>query len=66
MQYEKDIQGEFAEIFKKLEQIILSFSNIKVLKNANQTSYKDEYKTIVMLRSSNDNNSFVSSWGQGE
>ena len=66
MQYEKDMNGEFADIFKKLESIILSFPNIKVIKNEKQTSYKDEYKTIVMLRARTYcHNAFVSSWGQG-
>jgi len=66
MQYDKDMNGEFANIFKKLESIILSFPNIKVLKNAKQTSYSDEYKTIVMLRARTYCNScFVSSWANG-
>ena len=66
MQYEKDMNGEFSDIFKKLESIILSFPNIKVLKNEKQTSYKDEYKTIVMLRARTYcHSAFVSSWGQG-
>ena len=66
MQYEKDMNGEFADMFKKLESIILSFPNIKVIKNAKQTSYSDEYKTIVMLRARTYcHNAFISSWGQG-
>ena len=65
MKYDIDMNGEFQKIFKKLENIILSFPNIIVKKNAHQTSYSDEYKIVVMLRSNNDNTCFVSSWGQG-
>ena len=65
MKYEHDMNSEFKEIFKKLEKILLSFPNIKVKMNEHQTSYYDEYKTIVMLRNSNDKQYFVSSWGNG-
>jgi hypothetical protein len=65
MKYDIDMNGEFKEIFKKLESILLSYKNIKVIKNEHQTSYKDEYKTVVMLRSNTCMNYFVSSWGQG-
>lgn len=65
MKYDEDMNGEFADIFIELEKIILSYLNIKVKKNAHQTSYRDEYKVVVMLRTANDGKSFVSSWGQG-
>jgi len=63
MQYDKDMQGEFAKILKKLEKIILSFNGIKVRKNAKQTSYYDEYSTVVMLR--DHGKKFVTSWAKG-
>jgi len=65
MKYEKDMNGQFKEIFTKLEDIILSFPNIKRKKNVHQTSYYDEYKTVVMLRSGCGDKYFTSSWGNG-
>jgi len=65
MQYEIDMNSQYKDIFKKLESIILSYKNIKVVKNAKQTSYSDEYKVVVMLRVSSDKKYFVSSWGCG-
>ncbi len=65
MKYEEDMNSEFGEVFTKLENIILNFPNIKIRKNEHQTSYYDEYKTIVMLRQSSNKKYFVSSWGNG-
>jgi len=39
MQFDKDMQGKFSDIFLELQRIILSFEDIKELKNAKQTSY---------------------------
>jgi len=50
MQYDIDIKGEFADIFKFIRKILLSYPQIKELKNAKQTSYHDEYGVVVMMR----------------
>ncbi len=42
MQYDKDIQGEFADIFKKVQEIVLSFSGIK--------KKKSEYYKLIKFR----------------
>jgi len=54
MQYELDVKGEFADIFKAIRKILLSYPQIKELKNAKQTSYRDEYGVIVMMRTKGD------------
>jgi len=54
MQYELDVKGEFADIFKAIRKILLSYPQIKELKNAKQTSYSDEYGVIVMMRTKGD------------
>jgi len=63
MQYDIDTNGEFAEIFKKIRAILLSYPQIKELKNAKQTSYLDEYGAIIMMRSKGD--IFVVAFGKG-
>ncbi len=63
MQYDIDTQGEFAEIFKKIRAILLSYPQIKELKNAKQTSYSDAYGVIIMMRSKGD--VFVVAFGRG-
>jgi hypothetical protein len=65
MSYNDEINGQYGDIFKKLEDIIFGFSNIVRVKNRHQTTYKDEYKTIVMLRNSSCDKFFITSWGQG-
>jgi len=60
MQYDKDINSA---IFRKLRDILLSFSEIKELKNAKQTSYSDEFGVIAMLRSKDD--TMVMAFGKG-
>ena len=50
MQYDLDTRSEQAELFICLRTIILSFDTIKEVKNAKQTSYKDSYSTVCMLR----------------
>ncbi len=63
MQYNMDIHGEFADIFKKIRAILLSYPQIKELKNAKHTSYSDEYGVVVMMRSKGD--IFVVAFGKG-
>ena len=62
-QYNIDIHGEFADIFKKIRAILLSYPQIKELKNAKQTSYSDEYGVIIMMRTKG--NTFVTAFGKG-
>ena len=62
-QYDIDMHGEFAETFKALRKILLSYPQIKELKNAKQTSYSDEYGVIVMMRTKG--NTFVVAFGKG-
>ena len=54
MQFDKDIQGEFSDIFLKLREILLSFEEIKEVKNAKQTSYHDLYGVVAMMRDRGD------------
>jgi len=63
MQYDIDTHGEFADIFKKIRAILLSYPQIKELKNAKQTSYSDEYGVIIMMRTKG--NAFVAAFGKG-
>ena len=63
MQYDLDTRGEFADIFKAIRKILLSYPQIKELKNAKQTSYSDEYGVIVMMRTRK--NVFVVALGKG-
>ena len=63
MQYDIDSRGEFAEIFKALRKIILSYPQIKELKNSKQTSYSDEYGVVVMMRARS--NEFIVAFGKG-
>ena len=63
MQYDIDMRGEFSDIFKTIRKILLSYPQIKEIKNAKQTSYRDEYGVIVMMRSRGD--VFVVAFGKG-
>ena len=63
MQFEKDINGDFRDIFLKLRDIILSFDDIVEIKNAKQTSYRDDYAMVMMIRGRDDK--FVASFGKG-
>ena len=62
-QYDIDTHGKFSDIFKKIRTILLSYPQIKEVKNAKQTSYSDEYGVIVMMRTKG--NSFVVAFGKG-
>ena len=63
MQYSIDIKGEFADIFKVIRKIILSYPQVKELKNEKQTSYSDENGVVIMMRSKGD--TFVVAFGKG-
>ena len=63
MQFDKDINGKYAEIFFKLREILLSFQEIKETKNAKQTSYSDKYAIVAMMRNRGD--TFVFALGKG-
>ncbi len=62
-QYDLELRGEFDDIFKAIRKILLSYPQIKELKNAKQTSYSDEYGVIVMMRTRG--NKFVVAFGKG-
>ena len=50
MQYDLDLRSQYADLFLYLRTIIFSFNEIKEIKNAKQTSYKDGYSTVCMMR----------------
>jgi len=62
-QYDLELTGQHADIFKGIRKILLSYPQLKELKNAKQTSYSDEYGVIVMMRSRG--NAFVVAFGKG-
>lgn len=49
-QYNVDIKGAHSQQFKMIRKILLSHPQIKELKNAKQTSYRDKYGVIIMMR----------------
>ena len=63
MQYDIDSRGEFAKLFKAIRKILLSYPQMKELKNEKQTSYSDEYGVIAMIRPKG--NRFVIAFGKG-
>jgi len=63
MQYEIDSRGKFTKIFKVLRKIILSYPQIKELKNAKQTSYSDAHGVVMMMRARS--NEFIVAFGKG-
>ena len=50
MQFDVDINSKFADLFLKVRETLLSFEEIRELKNAKQTSYYDEYSSICFMR----------------
>jgi len=62
-QYDIDNRGEFSELFKAIRKILISYPQLKEVKNAKQTSYADEYGMVVMIRSRSDK--FVVAFGKG-
>lgn len=64
MQFDKDIQGTYSGIFRKIRSIILSYEGVKEIKNAKQTTYQDCYgRTVCMMRGRD--KSFVLAFAQG-
>ena len=54
MQYDSDLKSKHAKNFKAIRKILLSYNEIKELKNAKQTSYHDSYGVVVMMRTKGD------------
>jgi len=54
MQYDIDLKSQHAKNFKTIQKILLSYDEIKELKNAKQTSYHDSYGVVVMMRTKGD------------
>ena len=53
-QYDIDLKSQHAKNFKTLRKILLSYDEITELKNAKQTSYRDSYGVVVMMRTKGD------------
>ncbi len=54
MQFDRDIQGKFADVFMYLRAVILCFDGVSELKNEKQTSYRDEYGRVVCILRTDD------------
>lgn len=63
MQYDIDMNSEHSIHFQSIRKILLSYPQIKEIKNANQTSYRDEYGVIIMMRGKGD--TLVVAFGKG-
>lgn len=50
MQFDLDISSPQAACFMALREIILSYTEIHEYKTAKQTTYKDSYSSVCMLR----------------
>jgi hypothetical protein len=50
IQYDIDSKGNLAKLFHYVRDILLSYPQLKEIKNAKQTSYHDEYGVVVMMR----------------
>ncbi len=50
MQFDVDIKGKYKDIFVTLKDIILSFDDIYMKKNENQTAFYDQYSAVCFLR----------------
>jgi len=50
MQFDLDIFSPQAATFIKIREIIITFSEIQEYKTAKQTTYKDTYSAVCMLR----------------
>jgi hypothetical protein len=62
-QYDIDNRGVFSELFQAIRKILLSSPQITEIQNAKQTSYRDAYGMIIMMRSRGD--LFVLAFGKG-
>ena len=54
MQYKIDCRSQHAKNFKTMRKILLSYKEITEVKNAKQTSYRDNYSMVVMMRTKGD------------
>ncbi len=54
MQYDIDLKSQHAKNFQTLRKLLLSYDEITELKNAKQTSYRDSYGVVVMMRTKGD------------
>ena len=63
MQYDIDIRGEHADTFRAVRKLLLGYPQITELKNAKQTSYRDEYGVVVMMRGKGE--SLILAFGRG-
>ena len=59
----KEPQNPLSKHFQTLRKILLSYSQIKEIKNVKQTSYHDNYGVIVMQRIKDD--TLVVAFGKG-
>lgn len=59
------IQDEHKDMFAHLKKIILSFDELKLKQSKNQNSFYDRYRVVVMIRSSSNDGTLTTSWGQG-
>ena len=62
-QFDSDVKSNDAKQFKTIRKILLSYPQIKELKNAKQTSYSDQYGVIIMMRVKGDK--LVVAFGKG-
>jgi hypothetical protein len=65
MQYDRDLNGEFKEIFSKLREILLSYDEMSEKRNAKQTAYYDSYSAVGFLRPHNDGKRYCLSLAKG-
>ena len=63
MQFDVDVNGAFAEVFLKAREIVLSFNELREVKNAKQNSYYDAYGSICFLRTTKKGLTFALSNG---
>ena len=54
MQYDIDCRSKHAKNFKTIRKILLSYKEITEVKNAKQTSYRDKYGVVIMMRTKRD------------
>ena len=62
-QFESDSRGAFSELLYAVREILLSYPSMIEVQNAKQTSYRDEYSMVAMIRSRGDR--FVIAFGKG-
>ena len=53
-QYDLDLKSKHAKNFKTIRKLLLSYDEITEIKNAKQTSYRDSYGVVVMMRTKGD------------